>query len=237
MDSAPPRLSIVLPTYNERDSLARLDPELESALAGRSAEIVVVDDASPDGTAAFVRSLRGAVPHIVIERGGKQGLASAVLAGIAESHGSIVVVMDADGSHSPTAIPALVDAIDRGAEFALASRTIAGGSSEGLSVGRRWMSLAATWMARPLARVSDPMSGFFAVRRSVLARASLAPQGFKIGLEILVRCRPHPIAEVPIHFRPRFAGESKLGGNEVRNYLAHLTSLYRARWGEESSPR
>jgi dolichol-phosphate mannosyltransferase len=223
---AEPRVSVVIPTYNERHSLANLYSELCTALAAYPSEVVVVDDGSPDGTAAFARDLTGPVPCLVHDRGRKLGLASAVQDGFARSRGVFVVVMDADGSHPPAAIPKLVGALAAGAEFALGSRYMAGGSAPGLSRTRRLVSRIATGLARPLVDVADPMSGFFAFRRRILARASLSPVGFKIGLEVMVRCRPRPIAEIPITFRPRTAGESKLGQGEIGRYLRHIGRLY-----------
>ncbi len=222
-----PLVSVVIPTYNERESLVSLYPELCSALAAYPSELIIVDDGSPDGTADFAQTLSGPVTCVVRNRGRKLGLASAVQEGFAQVRGSVVVVMDADGSHPPSAIPLLVDAVTRGrAEFALGSRYIPGGSSPGLSRTRHLISRIATALARPLVPVADPMSGFFAFQRSILARAPLSPLGFKIGLEIMVRCRPRPIAEIPIQFRPRTAGESKLGQGEIGRYLRHIGRLY-----------
>jgi dolichol-phosphate mannosyltransferase len=222
-----PLVSVVTPTYNERESLETLYPELCTALGAISSELIVVDDGSPDGTAAYAESLKGPVTCVVLNRGRKLGLASAVQAGMALARGDVIVVMDADGSHPPSAIPKLVEAVTSGgAEFAIGSRYIAGGSAPGMSWGRRAISRAATLLARPLVPAADPMSGFFAFRRPVLSRAALSPVGFKIGLEIMVRCRPRPIAEVPIAFRPRTAGSSKLGQGEIGRYLRHLGRLY-----------
>jgi dolichol-phosphate mannosyltransferase len=222
-----PLVSVVIPTYNERDSLVSLYPELCTALTPYPSELIIVDDGSPDGTAAYAESLSGPVACVVKNRGRKLGLATAVTDGFALARGRVIVVMDADGSHPPAAIPKLVEAVTTGgAEFALGSRYIPGGSAPGLSRTRRVISRAATLLARPLVRVADPMSGFFAFRREVLGRAALSPLGFKIGLEIMVRCRPHPIAELPISFRPRSAGESKLGQGEIGRYLRHIGRLY-----------
>ncbi len=222
-----PAVSVILPTYNERASLELLYPALAAALTGLAAELVVVDDGSPDGTAAFARSLQVPVPTRVVERAGKLGLASAVEAGFAAAQGETLVVMDADGSHPPDALPALVDAVRPGrAEFALGSRWVPGGRAPGLTVGRRVLSAGAALLARPLVTVRDPMSGFFAVRRDVLSRGTLAPIGYKIGLEVLVKCHPSPVVEVPIVFRPRAAGESKLGRGEIGHYLRHVFRLY-----------
>jgi len=222
-----PAVSVILPTYNEREALAQLYPRLAPIVAALGGEVTVVDDASPDGTAELARGLSGPPVPQVLERHGERGLASAVLAGIARTSGAVVVVMDADGSHPPEDVPALVAAVTSGgSEFALGSRWVAGGTAPGLTPLRRLVSWGARLLARPLSDVRDPMSGFFAVRRSVLDRAPLAPVGYKIALEVLVKCRPSPHLEVPITFRPRLAGHSKLGGRESANYLRHLARLY-----------
>jgi dolichol-phosphate mannosyltransferase len=222
-----PLVSVVLPTFNERRSLETLYPELCRALDGIASEIVVVDDGSPDGTAAYAETLVGPVPCNVQNRGRKLGLATAVMDGFTHSRGRVIVVMDADGSHPPAAIPLLVRAITDGrGEFALGSRYMPGGSAPGLSRRRRFVSRVATGIARPLVSVADPMSGFFAFSRTLLDRAPLSPLGYKIGLEIMVRCRPDPIVEIPIAFRPRSAGKSKLGGGAMRAYVRHIARLY-----------
>jgi dolichol-phosphate mannosyltransferase len=222
-----PLFSVVLPTYEERDALAVLDPRLRAAVGTAGGEVLVVDDNSPDGTAHLVEQLAPRGMYRLLRRRARLGLASAVLEGIGHAAADVVVVMDADGSHPPEAIPALVDPILHGrAEFVLASRHLPGASSLGLRGGRRVLSRGAALLARPLTRVSDPMSGFFAFHRAILARATLAPTGYKIALEILVRCRPRPVLEVPYQFAPRVAGESKLGGDQVGQYLRHLGRLY-----------
>jgi dolichol-phosphate mannosyltransferase len=164
-----------------------------------------------------------------------------VLEGFRQSSGPAIAVMDADGSHPPELLPALLGPIVRGeAEFVLASRFVPGGSSPGLVGSRRVMSRVAGTLARPLVTVHDPMSGFFALHRRILARADLAPLGFKIALELLVRCRPDPVREVPYCFTHRFAGESKLDSGEVSGFLRHLGRLYLARFsspGRASSTR
>lgn len=220
-------VSVILPTYNERESLEKLYPALAQALTGFPSELIVVDDGSPDGTAEFARSLQSPVPTRVELRPRKLGLASAVIAGFAASSGRTIVVMDADGSHPPESIPTLVRAVAPGkAEFALGSRWVTGGRVTGFSRGRRLLSAGAAALARPLVSVRDPMSGFFAFRREILTRATLAPIGYKIGLEVMVKCRPKPIVEIPIVFRPRIAGESKLGRGEIGEYVRHVGRLY-----------
>lgn len=220
-------LSVVLPTYNERACLETLSPRIAVALRPLRSEVIVVDDNSPDGTGAYVEGLASEGLWRLIRRPGLQGLASAVLLGFREARGEVVVVMDADGSHPPERIPRLVAPVLAGrAEFALATRFAPGGSDEGLRGLRRVVSSAATALARPLTPVSDPMSGFFAVRRSILERGPLAPIGYKIALEVLVKCRPEPIVEVPFVFERRLAGESKLGYRQIVAYVQHLKRLY-----------
>ena len=223
-------VSLVLPTYNERDCLERIHGRVDAALAPYRHEIIIVDDQSPDGTADTVRRLGATGPYRLLSRPTKSGLSSAVLDGCRLAQGAVIAVMDADGSHPPERLPALIEPIRSGqAEFVLGSRRVPGGSDQGLPALRRLVSWGATWLARPLARVHDPMSGFFAVRRDVLSRAPLTPTGFKIGLEILVKCRPHPAVEVPFHFGERLAGESKLGPNTIALYGQHVVRLYRWR--------
>lgn len=232
-----PEVTVILPTLHERACLEALRPRLERVLAPYAAEVLVVDDNSPDGTAAWVRGLGGSGIWRLLLRDRPRGLASAVVDGIGAARGRIVVVMDADGSHPPELLPRLLGPIRDGrAEFVLASRFVPGGADAGLGPLRRAISRTAAALARPLTPVSDPMSGFFAVDRSVAARAHLAPVGYKIGLEILVRCRPEPVAEVPYVFAERVAGESKLGGRQVAGYLGHLARLYRFRYGPGAGP-
>jgi dolichol-phosphate mannosyltransferase len=222
-----PRVSVVLPTFNERAAFALLYPRLARVVTAMDGELIVVDDGSPDGTAAFVRGLGGPPASTVIERPGVRGLASAVLAGIARARAGIVVVMDADGSHPPEVVPSLVEALtERGAEMALGSRRVPGGSAPAFSGRRRIVSGSARALARPLTNVRDPMSGLFAVRSAVLRRGQLAPIGYKIALEVIVKCRPDPLVEVPFVFGPRLAGESKLDGREMARYLRHIARLY-----------
>ncbi len=221
-----PEVSVVLPTYNERGALELLHPRIIAALARFSSEVVVVDDSSPDGTGPFITS-RGGPTFRLIERPGRLGLASAVLEGFGESRGRVIVVLDADGSHPPEVIPNLVAPILEGrAEFVLASRRVAGGRAPGLVGWRRAVSSGGGLLARPLVSVRDPMSGFFALDRRILSRGELAPIGYKIALEVLVRCRPRPFLEVPYTFAPRLAGESKLGSGQILDYVRHLGRLY-----------
>ena len=234
-----PAVSVILPTYNERETLRVLAPRLVSALAPYSSEILVVDDDSPDGTGQLVEELARTGPFRRLARRGRLGLASAVLEGFTKAQGRVLVVMDADGSHPPETVPSLIDPILAGrAEFVLASRKLPGGSAPGLRGTRRAISWIASSLARPLTAVSDPMSGFFAVSRPVLDRARLTPLGFKIALEVIVKCKPAPLVEVPFCFESRVAGNSKLDRGQIGGFLRHLWRLYVWRWsGRASSTR
>lgn len=227
-----PRVTVIIPTYNERPSLAALHPRLMDALAPYDAEVLVVDDDSPDGTGDFVRSLEPGGVWRLLSRPGRGGLATAVRDGFEHARGDILVVMDADGSHPPETIPALVGPVAHGdAELVLASRHRPGAAVTGLPVYRQLISAGASLLALPLTRVSDPMSGFFALHRAVITRTRLAPSGFKILLEILVKCHPRPVAEVPYHFGNRIAGRSKLGRGPILSYVRHLSRLYAWEFG------
>jgi dolichol-phosphate mannosyltransferase len=223
-------VSLILPTYNERECLEQLHGRIEAALARYRHEIIVVDDSSPDATADTVARLAAASSYRLLSRPRRLGLSSAVLDGCRAASAPIIAVMDADGSHPPERLPDLIDPIRSGqAEFALGSRRVHGGSDDGLTPFRWLTSWVATVPARALVGVQDPMSGFFAVRRDVLDRARLRPTGYKIALEILVKCHPSPYVEVPFRFGHRLAGESKLGPTVVAAYGRHLVRLYRWR--------
>lgn len=224
-------VSVIVPTLNEATNLPTLVPMISAALSGRSFEIVVVDDRSSDGTAEVCQRLADAHPLVLLVRDApRAGLGGAVLEGVRQSRGRWIVVMDADLQHPPQRIPDLLAPLERGdAEFVLGSRYVAGGGiAEQWSLARRINSTLATWLARPFARgVSDPMSGFFALPRAVFDRADrLLPLGYKIGLELMCKCRARRVVEVPIHFGQRAAGKSKLTLSEQFRYLEHLSRLY-----------
>lgn len=228
-------VSVIIPTYRERDNLARLLPALlgvfyEANLAG---EIVVVDDASNDGTDDLCRILGTVKPVRLITRRDERGLATAVIRGLQATSSEICVVMDADFSHPPEAVPKLVEAVrEGGSEMAIGSRYILGGAvDENWSWFRRANSRVATYLAKGLTRISDPMAGFFAIRRDVFTRAGVVrPLGYKIALELLVRCDCRHVAEVPIRFQDRAVGESKMTMRQQWLYLRHLGRLYAARY-------
>ena len=226
-----PELSVVVPTFNERESLPRLAELLFRALseAGIAGELVVVDDDSPDGTAAVAGALAARYPVKVLLRKGRHGLSSAVLEGVGCASAPVVCVMDADLSHPVEAVPLLYFEVLTGADIAVGSRLVAGGGVENWPLSRRLISKGATLLARPLTAVQDPMSGFFCFRRSLIRGARLEPEGYKILLEILARCDVARAVEVPYLFRDRRLGKSKLSARVMSQYLGHLLRLYASR--------
>lgn len=224
-----PSLSVVVPTYNEAENAAPLVQRVTTALAGIDFELIVIDD-STDGTERVLEDLARVEPRLrVVHRAGRRGLATAVTEGIGLAKGDVVCVLDADLQHPPEALPALPEALEQtGADLAIASRYVPGGSYA-FGVGRRIVSRVATILAWTLlgrARsVSDPLSGFFAFRRTVVDGVPLRPMGFKILLEILVRGRVARVVEVPYRFEARGAGESKLTLAQNLAYLRHLLTL------------
>lgn len=228
------QLSILLPTYCEAGTIRPLLQQLDQVIrnAKLMADIWVMDDRSPDGTAAIARATRVETTVYVITRTGARGLSEAVLEGIRLSRGECILVMDADLQHPPTAIPRLFDAVSSGADMAIGSRYVSGGEAREFSLYRRLNSGTATLLCRPLVGggVRDPLAGLFCVKRSTLEGAALSPTGYKIGLEILVRARPIRIIELPITFGSRAAGDSKMTRREQIKYLRHLARLYAHRF-------
>lgn len=217
--------TVVVPTYNESANLPKLVERICASLP--ETEIVVVDDASKDGTADVARELAKKYPVRIIERFDERGLSTAVLRGMAEARTDLCVVMDADLSHPPEAIPKLVKAVQDGADVAVGSRYVSGGDIDEWPLFRRFASKAGTLLARPLTPVRDPMAGFFCLRKSLFAGISLKPRGFKILLEILARTGTKKTAEVPIHFEDRAAGASKFSSKERKEFLRQVWTLYR----------
>lgn len=235
-----PQLSIVVPTYREAENLPTLVQRIDAATSSAqiSCEILIVDDNSCDGTEEVCRELAQRRPVKLIVREKERGLSSAVIAGMRIARGDVLLVLDADLSHPPEKIPDLYDAIASGAaDFAIGSRYVRGGRTAGDWGLFRWLnSRVATWLAWPLTSARDPMAGFFALPRSAFAahEHQLDPIGYKIGLELMVKCGCRRVAETPIFFADRLHGESKLNLREQLNYLRHLKRLYEFRFPERA---
>lgn len=228
-----PAVTVIVPTFNERDNVAELVARTAAALAGRQAEILFVDDSSDDTVAEVERvAVDAPLPVRVIHRAENTGgLGGAVVLGLHAAAADLCIVMDGDLQHPPELLPALLDRhAEGGADVVAASRYIGGGDTSGLGTALRFgVSRAATWLTRAmfpirLARSTDPMTGFFLVDRSRLDLDGLKPQGFKILLEILAR-NDLRIAEVPMEFAERRHGTSKASIRQGATFIAHLARL------------
>jgi len=214
----PPKLTVVVPCYNERPNVVPLVEKLDAALAGIAWEVLFVDDNSPDGTAAEARRLAQADSRVrCIRRIGRRGLASAVIEGALASSAPFIAVMDGDLQHDETRLAEMLARLQDGAcDLVVASRHVAGGDAAGLASGfRHALSGAGIRIAQRLlpVRLTDPMSGFFMVRRRLFEAVAprLTGKGFKILLDLVLSAPPAlRVVEVPARFRPRAAGESKL---------------------------
>jgi dolichol-phosphate mannosyltransferase len=232
-DTSALAVSVVLPTYNESESLPVMVPRIAQALAaaGIAGEVIVVDDNSPDGTAEVARKLAELWPVRVLKRVDERGLATAVLAGFAMSQAEVCVVMDADGSHPVDALPGMVRMVlDDKADVVVGSRHVPGGGSRDWPVFSQFKSKLAASLALGVTSMTDPTTGFLAARRDLLSRLDLDPVGWKIVLEIVVKAAPVRVAEVPIIFIDRELGVSKQSLGVFSQYLTHLAKLYAYRY-------
>lgn len=244
MESSPPfvptdterskRVTVVVPTYKEAENL----PHLISRLAkvrqehGLDMDVLIMDDDSQDGSAELVASRPEEWVKIVV-RTKNRGLSPSVLDGMRRATGDVLLCMDADLSHPPEAIPQMLGKLDEGADFVIGSRYVRGGSTSDDWGFLRWLnSRVATLLARPLTNARDPMAGFFALRRTTFAAGrAFNPVGYKIGLELIVKCGCERVVEVPIHFEDRQLGKSKLTMRQQLLYVRHLRRLYTFKFG------
>ena len=228
-----PLLSIIIPTYKEAGNIKNLIEEILEFCEQDSLEILVVDDNSQDGIDEQIRMLydRG-INVTLLQRLENRGLATAVKFGMDRANGKYLLCMDADLSHSPAVIPKMIDVLEeqRDVEVVVGSRYVdKGGFTGQWNQYRQWNSRISTMLANLVIYdlgVQDPMSGYFCIRQEVYRRAAyIKPIGYKILLELLVKCACSRVSEVPITFRERAKGESKLNLREQMNYLNHLSRL------------
>ncbi len=224
-------VSVVIPTYNEYKNIPILFEKIFNVFKKNkiNGEIIVVDDNSEDGTSKVVKNYTKNHAVQLIIRKDEKGLASACLKGFDYSNGEVIIVMDADLQHPPEKIPELIEAINNGADIAIGSRYIKGGSLGGWSASREIISKSAGVLANLLfdniKDIKDKESGFFAFKKKVIQGVNLNPIGYKILLEILILGKYKVVKEVGYIFGKRTKGESKLGFNIIFYYVSHLIRL------------
>src|SRR6201987_671613 len=221
-----PVLSVVVPTFNERDNVPKLYRKLEATLGGVAWEVVFVDDNSPDGTWEVVRDLAQQDGRFrLIRRIGRRGLSGACIEGILASSAPYAAVMDADLQHDETQLPKMLSVLQQGdADLVVGSRYIEGGSADSFDWHRAGASVLATEVAKRVLgiRIADPMSGFFMVRRDRFEELApkLSTQGFKILLDIVATAHGElKTVEGPFSFGARLHGESKLDSMVALDFL------------------
>jgi dolichol-phosphate mannosyltransferase len=227
-------LSLVIPTYNEGKNVQKivrlLSQQLDAALP-EAYELIVVDDNSPDRTWEIAQEIMPDYPQLrVMRRVEERGLSTAVIRGWQAARGEVLGVIDADLQHPPELLLKLWGEIKRGGDLAVASRHVEGGGVSDWSVIRRFLSRGAQTLGliilpEVIGRVSDPMSGYFMVRRRCIAGRTLSPLGYKILIEVLARGKVPWIGEVGYVFQEREEGESKVTSKQYIDYLRHLVRL------------
>jgi len=228
-----PELSVVVPTFNERDNVTVLYRRLEAALAGIAWEVVFVDDNSPDGTWDVVRALARRDSRVrCLRRIGRRGLSGACIEGILASSAPFAAVMDADLQHDETQLPNMLSLLQSGeADLVIGSRYVEGGSADGFNRHRAGASALATEVAKRVlgVRVADPMSGFFMVRRDRFEQLApeLSTQGFKILLDVIATAHGKlRTVEVPYAFGSRLHGESKLDSMVALDFVGLVLAKF-----------
>lgn len=223
-------LSIIIPTFNEKDNVYKIAERIGKVLSCCVVyEIIFVDD-STDDTPDKLAHLAGCDPRVrYAHRKGERGLGTAVACGFDMAGGEVIAVMDADLQHPPEMIIPMLQTVESGADIVIPSRFVPGGDDGGLNCFRKIISATARYMGKfmlkALRRISDPTSGFFMFRRSVINGVLLKPVGWKILIEVLVKGNYEKVVEIPYHFKARSAGESKMSLKEQCNYIYHLFML------------
>lgn len=217
-------IAVIVPTLNEAGNIGELIPKIHAALKS-GYTIIVVDDNSKDDTQAIVKKLSATYPLKLIARPMKLGLASAVIDGMNSQRADAYIVMDADFSHPPELLSVIRDRLND-CDLVVASRHVKGGGVFNWPLKRKIISRGAITLARPLTRVRDVTSGYFAIRSVCLQNVTLMPLGYKVGLECFVKADWKSYIEIPFMFKDRKYGYSKLGRGEFLAYIKQLRNLY-----------
>jgi dolichol-phosphate mannosyltransferase len=222
-------LTVIIPTYREEENIGAMVREVNRILAehGIRGEILVVDDSSPDRTIPLVRELEREIPQLrLVVRTADPGLSQSVVEGFLTARGAVIQVIDADFSHPTALIPTFFQRIQEGADVVIGSRYTAGGGIGEWPLSRRIISLGATALGRILfPEITDPVSGFFAVRREVVEGAPMRPRGYKILMEVLGKGRWTRAVEVPYTFVNRKEGASKLRPRTILEYASQVVDI------------
>ncbi|WP_299292839.1 glycosyltransferase family 2 protein [Nitrosopumilus sp.] len=237
MKANSPQVSIIVPTYNESQNIVNILKSIRDNIpSGIYAETIVVDDNSPDGTGKIVEDYISNIKKIaentidVIHRKAKNGLSSAILNGIQNAKGEMIVVMDSDFSHPPQIIPKMIDALKQyQCDLVVGSRYITGGNIQGWTAKRKLISRVATLIAKKGLNVKtkDPMSGFFAFKKNIIKELNFDALGYKFLLELLVKTKEINVKEIPYTFEDRKFGSSKLDSSTMIEYLRAVWKLYK----------
>jgi dolichol-phosphate mannosyltransferase len=231
---SPLQFSLIIPTYNECGNVEKIIhclTQLLEPILPNQYELIIVDDNSPDRTWAVAQTLTAQYPQLrVMRRQTERGLSTAVIRGWQVAQGEILGVIDGDLQHPPEILLKMLTAIEQGADLAVASRHVKEGGVSDWSLTRRILSRGAQLLGlmvlpNVIGRVSDPMSGYFMIRRSAIAGSLLSPLGYKILIEVMGRGNVHHIAEIGYIFQERKTGESKVTSKQYLDYLGHLVRL------------
>ena len=223
------KISIVVPTYNESENVGNLTNQIDYALRGIKYEVIFVDD-STDDTPDAIRRVMDENPNVRLEhRETEKGLATAVLKGFSLAEGDYLAVMDADLQHPPAILRSMYAVMETGVDFCVPSRFIPGGSDGGLGPYRKLVSGVARYIGKimlpSLRKITDPTSGLFMFKKSVIEGADLRPIGWKIMVEVLAMGTYKSVVEIPYKFQARPAGESKLSSKVTIEYLKQVFEL------------
>lgn len=231
LDEVDKKISIIIPTFKERDNIQLLLERVHGSMIGRNYEVVIVDDNSKDGTIEIVNKFMTKYPVRLIVRTGVKGLATAVVEGFKHASGKVLVVMDADLQHPPESIKTLISEIENGSDIVIGSRYINSNGLDNFSLYRKMVSTGATAIARILikkvANVKDIQSGFFALKRNVIENVDMNPVGYKILLEILSVGHYNTVKEVPYTFSVRENGQTKMNFAIMLEYILHIIMLFK----------
>jgi dolichol-phosphate mannosyltransferase len=224
-----PELTVIIPTYNESKNIELMILRIHDALRQQhiQEEILVVDDSSPDGTAAVATAMAKTYPVRVYIRTQRAGPGPAIMDGIRLADAPVACVMDGDLSHPPEALPEMYRIIKEGnALLVIGSRHVRGGGTSKWIWYRKFFSWGARLLGKLLTPVNDLTSGYFMFDKKILEGVDICPIGCKVGLELMVKGDHRGrVVEYPITFLERAAGESKMGWRETQQYLQHLLTL------------